>query len=248
MKYFKIIVDNVIVGAITSNEFMRYMPITDCFVRATEQNGEYATYKSQFYRDTWMQPIIQLTSYTNAQIIAIDKEEYDIYIDAFQVNEVIAQEIEEEEQEEIAEEESIFENPVDRASLEFIRASKINEISLACRHTIENGFDLELRNEVHHFSLDTQDQLNLISLGGMAQTQSLIPYHADGEECIFYTAEEINEIVETATAFKIYHTTYYNALKTYINALESIEDIAAIEYGTEIPELYKSDVLRALEQ
>ena len=83
-----------------------------------------------------MQPIIQLTSYTNAQIIAIDKEEYDIYINAFQVNEVIAQEIEEEEQEEITEEESIFENPVDRASLEFIRASKVNEMSRACRHTI----------------------------------------------------------------------------------------------------------------
>ena len=82
----------------------------------------------------------------------------------------------------------------------------------------------------------------------MAQIQSLIPYHADGEECTFYTSEEINEIVETATAFKIYHTTYYNALKHYINALETIEEISAIEYGTPIPEEYKSDVLKALEQ
>jgi len=121
-------------------------------------------------------------------------------------------------------------------------------MSNTCRHTIETGFDLELRNQNHHFSLVTQDQLNLISLSAMAQTQSLIPYHADGEACIFYTAEEINEIVETATAFKIYHTTYYNALKGYINTLETIETIAAIEYGTPIPEEYKSDVLRALEQ
>jgi hypothetical protein len=81
----------------------------------------------------------------------------------------------------------------------------------------------------------------------MAQTQSLIPYHADGEQCIFYTSEEINEIVETATAFKIYHTTYYNALKGYVNALDTIEAINAIEYGTPIPEEYKSDVLRMLE-
>jgi hypothetical protein len=81
----------------------------------------------------------------------------------------------------------------------------------------------------------------------MAQTQSLIPYHADGEQCIFYTSEEINEIVETATAFKIYHTTYYNALKGYVNALNDIATIDAIEYGTPIPEEYKSDVLRMLE-
>ena len=35
-------------------------------------------------------------------------------------------------------------------------------MSAICRETIENGFDLELRGEEHHFSLDTQDQLNLM--------------------------------------------------------------------------------------
>jgi len=86
-----------------------------------------------------------------------------------------------------------------------------------------------------------------MSLNVLAQTQSMIPYHADGEECEFYAAEEINEIVEAANAFKIYHTTYHNALKGYINSLETIEDIAAVEYGIEIPEEYKTDVLKALE-
>jgi len=82
----------------------------------------------------------------------------------------------------------------------------------------------------------------------MAQTQSMIPYHADGETCIFFTAEEISQIVSAATAHKVYHTTYYNALKNYINALETIEDIAAITYGTPIPDEYKSEVLRVIEQ
>jgi len=40
---------------------------------------------------------------------------------------------------------------------------------------------------------------------------------------------------------------YYNSLKNYINALDTIEAIAAIEYGTPIPDEYKSDVLRVLE-
>lgn len=119
-------------------------------------------------------------------------------------------------------------------------------MSRACRATIEGGFSLELRNEIKHFSLDTQDQLNLMNLSILAQTQSLIPYHADDEECVFYTNEEINEIVETANAWRIYHTTYYNSLKKYINALEDVEAIGAIEYGIDIPEEYQTEVLRAL--
>jgi len=81
----------------------------------------------------------------------------------------------------------------------------------------------------------------------MAQTESLIPYHADGETCEFYTPDEINEIISTATAFKNYHLAYYNSLKTYVNALETVEEISAITYGTPIPEEYKTDVLKVLE-
>jgi len=51
---------------------------------------------------------------------------------------------------------------------------------------------MALRGKIKHFSLTTQDQLNLMNLGTMARTQNLIPYHADGEECEFYTSEEIN--------------------------------------------------------
>jgi hypothetical protein len=76
--------------------------------------------------------------------------------------------------------------------LEFIRSSKLNEMSHTCRTTIESGIDLEIRGEIKHFSLTTQDQLNLMSAQTMAQTQILIPYHADGEETDFYTNEEIN--------------------------------------------------------
>jgi hypothetical protein len=191
-----------------------------------------------------MAPIQFRIDFIQVKVLQITEEEYHAFEHAFEVNDTI---IYDRPEEEPIEDETIV-DPVDENSIEFIRESKIAEMSAACRRTIENGIDLELRGEIHHFSLDTQDQLNLISLSAMAQTQSLIPYHADGELCVFYTNEEINEIVETATAFKVYHTTYYNALKGYINALDSIEAIAAIEYGTEIPDEYKSDVLKALEQ
>jgi hypothetical protein len=50
----------------------------------------------------------------------------------------------------------------------------------------------------------------------------MLPYHADGEEVVFYAAEEIQELVDEMNAFKIYHTTYYNALKAYIKSLLTV--------------------------
>jgi len=40
-------------------------------------------------------------------------------------------------------------------------------MSRACRQTIEAGFDLIIRGETKHFSLTTQDQLNLMSISSM---------------------------------------------------------------------------------
>jgi hypothetical protein len=41
-----------------------------------------------------------------------------------------------------------------------------------------------------------------------------------------------------ATQFKMYHTTYYNALKAYINSITNLEELSNIEYGMELPEEY----------
>lgn len=243
MKYYKLILDNKIIGVISSNNFIRYSPLVDCFLRSNEIEGEYISYQGKLYRTTWMSSIQIQQPYTLIDVIEISKEEYQIFIEAIESNEHIT---EDPDYVEPAVEPII--DPIDVASVDFIRSSKLNEMSYACRQAIESGFDLELRGETKHFSLTTQDQLNLMSLSVMAQTQSLIPYHADGEETDFYTSEEINQIVEAANTLKIQHTTYYNALKTYINALETIEEISAITYGVEIPDEYKSDVLKVLEQ
>lgn len=241
MKYYKLIDDNKIVGAVSSNDFIRYSPIVDCFLRGSEETGEYISFQNKLYRTTWMCPIQVIQDYTPIETIEITEEEYAIIIAAYQSN----QTIEEDTAEEPEEHETI--DPIMQDTIEFIRSSKILEMSQACRHTIEEGFDLEIRGETHHFSLSIQDQLNLMSLSSMTQTNSLIPYHADGEETAFYTAEEINQIINAAADYKSYQTTYYNSLKTYINTLDTIEAIAAITYGTPIPDEYKSDVLKVLE-
>lgn len=242
MKYFKILVNDKVIGAISSDDFI-FRRRSGGFGNTNEQYAQLAIYKDGFYRASWMLPMDYEFIYTEASILSISEEEYNAFKHAEESDQEIENNIEEEQEEE----QPIWVNPVEQETIEYLREAKLREMSYICRTTIEAGFDLELRGEAHHFSLDTQDQLNLISLSAMAQTQSMIPYHADGESCIFYSAEEINEIVATATSFKIYHTTYYNALKAYINSLDTIEAISAITYGIEIPEEYKTDVLRFLE-
>ena len=242
MKYFKIFKEDEFIGIARSDSFLTYQEQNNLLVITNEEIGQFVEYQGKLYRDTWMQPLPTRTySYITALVYHISEEEYNTLAESIRNNEEI-----------VIETLPIYIPPeipnTPNISIDFVRDSKIKEMSSICRHTIEAGFDLELRGETHHFSLDTQDQLNLISLSAMAQTKQLIPYHADNEACIFYTNDEINEIVETATAYKIYHTTYYNALKTYINSLETIEEIAAITYGIDIPEEYKTDVLKLLEE
>ena len=241
MKYYKIIRDSEFIGAVNSHDFVRYQSRNDCFVRTDEARGEYVDFQGIFYRDTWLSPTVAAdVDFIVASIIEINENEYYSFLDAIAANEQIVDEGEE-----------VIHNPrldpIDEMSLEYIRAAKIKEMSSTCHVLIENGFDITLTDgQSHHFSLDTQDQLNLITLSAMADLQEQIPYHADGEVCKFYDAIEIKQIIAAATQFKIYHTTYYNALKQYINSLDSIEAISAVQYGMELPEEYQSDVLKAI--
>lgn len=68
-------------------------------------------------------------------------------------------------------------------TVDFVKEQKINEMSVACSNVITGGFDVVLSDkESHHFSLTTQDQLNLITLTTlMAAGETSIPYHADGD-------------------------------------------------------------------
>lgn len=244
MKYYKIMIDKEIKGVVNSQNF--FIENYGKLISSTDSLGQFAEYEGKLYRDYWMQPIPNnRREYLDAIITEISMNDYFAYLQAKENNEaIIIDDDNEPEQEQPIISENIEEQD---ALLESIRDFKLNEMSRTCRATIEAGFDLELRGEMHHFSLDTQDQLNLISLSEMAKTQSQIPYHADGELCVFYTSEEINQIVSVANTFKIKHTTYYNALKNYINTLETIKEITAIEYGTPIPEEYQSEVLRVLQ-
>ena len=246
MRYFKIILNDEIVGVATDSNFSRFFSRHNILITADAETGEYIELNGSLYRDSWMRPLITNDyNFIEAIVREIDEVEYNILKQSLETNEIYVVE------EDVPDIQPIENIDTDAAmTIDFIRSSKITEMSRICNQVIEAGFDLQLSDgNTHHFSLTTQDQINLISLGSMAANgMEAIPYHADGEICRFYTAEEITTILAQATAFKIYHTTYYNALKNYINSLDTIEAIAAITYGIELPEEYQSEVLKSLQQ
>ena len=244
MAYYKIIQNNKIIGIVDNFSFRYLNTINNMILSTNIQKACFAEYKSILYHDSWMLDIPNsFKCYQFALIKEIDQEEYNVLLQALRENTIVDDKSEPEPLEPIVD----YHNDNDTTSLDFVKNSKISQLSYICNKTIENGFDVELLDGVHHFSLTTQDQLNLITLSTMvAQGLEQIPYHADGELCKFYTPSDIHLIIEGATNFKTYHTTYFNALKNYVNSLDDIHQIAEIQYGIELPEEYQSEVLKAL--
>lgn len=131
------------------------------------------------------------------------------------------------------------------ATLNEVKERQLAKLSKDCQQTIYDGVNVTLSDgSTHHFDLQIEDQLNLLTLSTLvANGETEIPYHASNELCTYYSAEDIIRITETATAFKTYHTTYYNSLKNWVMSMNSIAEVGAVKYGDIVPEKYCSDIL-----
>jgi hypothetical protein len=128
------------------------------------------------------------------------------------------------------------------------KEKKLAELSAVCNATIVKGVDVQLEDGMHHFGMAAEDQMNLLALLPNALAGQAVPYHGDGEPCRFFTAEEFTLIADTATKQKLWHESYYNSMRVYINALEDLEQINGIVYGDSIPDEYQTDVFKSLSQ
>ena len=120
-------------------------------------------------------------------------------------------------------------------ALETVRAAKLLEISKACNA----GVDVPIGDRLDHFNLKLEDQSNInnlfrvVELGGTEY-----PYQADDGTCTVYSATEIAQIYVAAQTLITSQTAYHNALKSYVNAMTDAEEIAAVQYGMDLPEPY----------
>lgn len=127
--------------------------------------------------------------------------------------------------------------------VEIVRSAKTAEISKACNAIIVAGIDLELTQGEVHFNLSIEDQTNISNLFKIVELGGTVfPYQSDGGVCRIYTAAEIAQIYIAAQTLITTQTTYHNALKAYVKTLGSIESIAAVQYGMELPEPFASEM------
>lgn len=137
-------------------------------------------------------------------------------------------------------------------NISFIKQNKITEMDNICKQTIYNGIDITLSDgTVEHFTLDEQDQLNLSGLGlELLSGAEQIAWHEDDEtvSCRFYSARDAQTIIGSLTTYKSYHITYFRDLRIYINSLTDENMINNISYGDNIPEEFKSEVLKSYEE
>lgn len=120
--------------------------------------------------------------------------------------------------------------------IEEVRPAKLEELSQACNAAIVAGCDVELSTGSGHISLTNEDQINLTNAAATVQSgAAMYPYHLDGELCTMYPAADILVMAQAATAHKLYHTTYYNHLASWVKRCESSAEIQAIVYGAELP-------------
>lgn len=124
-------------------------------------------------------------------------------------------------------------DPMDAA-----RAAKVNEMSVACNSAIVAGMDVETTQGTEHFSLEETDQINLsAAYNAVISGAHGYPYHADGQLCRMFSADEITAISEASIAHKLYHTTLCNHLLTWARRAETEEELAGITYKADnLPE------------
>lgn len=128
------------------------------------------------------------------------------------------------------------------------RANKETELSTTCNKIIMAGMDVETSKGLEHFSLQGTDQINLTTAtNAIQQGFTEYPYHADGELCRMFTAEEILSIADAATKHKLYHTTLCNHLLTWVRRAETKEELDGIIYSEEaLPEDLKANMVLIL--
>ncbi|WP_195633358.1 acyl carrier protein [Enterocloster bolteae] len=132
-------------------------------------------------------------------------------------------------------------------TLEEVRAGKKAEVSAACEQIIYAGINVTLSDgTTEHYSLTEHDQLNLFGkLSQISVGAAQLEYHADGQSCRYYTAIDMQAIIQAAMRHVSYHTTYCNALNMWIAGCQTTEEVQEIFYGADVPKQYRSEVLNA---
>lgn len=117
--------------------------------------------------------------------------------------------------------------------------NKINELSYICQYTIESGMNIDGL----HYSYTEKDQINLNDIVSTVKLTGLpLGYHADGQNCTEYSAEELINIYVQLAMNKYCQQTYFNQSREYLKSLEESdinkEIVDTYTYGEPLTGIY----------
>lgn len=122
--------------------------------------------------------------------------------------------------------------PRDWGDVEQVREAVRQEVGVSCSAAIYAGIALNDR----HYSLTEHDQTEIMAqYTAIKEGAAAVPYHADGELCRMYPAEEFAALAQAAIAHVFYHRTYCNHMNAWIKRAD-LEELTGITYGAELPE------------
>ena len=216
MKYYKIIKNKEFIGVGTTLNLRRFQKKHQIILICDETQVQYIRLGDVLYRANWMWPeTTDGVKYEIADVIRIEKDEYNLLLKAVETNEEIA--IEEEPVIEI-EHPIVVENP----TIDYVRTSKISELKHACNKAITDGVDIKLSDgETRHFSMSLEDQINLLTMAYVA------------DESV-YSTEDMKTIIAETNAFKNNHIAKFKQLKDRVNSLNTIQEVSAVNYHEEV--------------
>lgn len=122
--------------------------------------------------------------------------------------------------------------PDDWNDIEQVRAARRREMGVDCTAAIHAGIEVEGKR----YSLTDHDQTEIITqLSTIKEGAAAVPYHADGELCRLFSAEEFTAVATAAMAHIFYHRTYCNHLNAWIREAGP-DELDGIQYGAELPD------------
>lgn len=215
MKYYKIIKNKEFIGVGTTLNLRRFQTKHKIILICDESQVQYIQLDDILYRASWMWPeTTDSVKYEIADVIRIEKDEYDLLLSAVEKNEEIAIE-----EDPIVEVESIV---VEEPTIDYVRASKISELKYHCNKEITNGVDIKLSDgETRHFSMSLEDQINLLTMAYLS------------DESV-YSAADMKTIIAKTNAFKNSHIVKFKQLENRVNSLNTIQEVSAVNYHEEV--------------
>ena len=208
---YKIIFNNKVIDVVTTPHFIKFLSngqvlLTD----KSSANGIVGSNNTLYSFEAVTRPNIQIVT-----IEAISKDEFS------RLNSLLNSD------------EEIIANEKYLAKCKQVSLAKLSKI---CNNKITTGFDIKLLDgKLYHFDLTLEDQLNLLNLESQLKigTNSVV-YHAAGQSCRMFTREDMLKIIKAFREHVLYHTTYFNIVKQYINGLTDIQKIETFNYGDNV--------------